>query len=116
MSTTHTLEQSFHRCLWRKIGRYALHVGRSLITKALWLYYAAQRPQTPAWAKSTIYGALGYFVLPLDLIPDLVPGAGYADDLGVLSLSIAAVAAHINQEVKEQAAGRLVEWFGELGD
>ncbi|WP_207255080.1 YkvA family protein [Pseudomonas sp. FW507-14TSA] len=116
MSTGHILEQSFHRCLWRKISRYALHVGRSLITKALWLYYAAQRPETPAWAKSTIYGALGYFVLPLDLIPDVLPGIGYADDLGVLSLSIAAVAAHINQEVKEQAAGRLGEWFGELGD
>ncbi|MDP9507081.1 hypothetical protein Q7O60_29180 [Pseudomonas protegens] len=40
MSTTQSLEL----CLWRKIGRYASRIGRTLIQKALWLYYAAQRP------------------------------------------------------------------------
>ena len=56
-----------------------------MIQKALWLYYAAQRPQTPIWAKTTIYAALGYFILPVDIIPDLIPGAGYVDDLGPVS-------------------------------
>ncbi|MGC5700943.1 DUF1232 domain-containing protein [Pseudomonas sp. NFXW11] len=110
--SAHSLEDNFDRCLWRKIGRYAKRVGRSLIEKALWLYYAAQRPQTPIWAKTTIYAALGYFVLPLDIIPDLLPGAGYVDDLGVLASSVVTVAAHINGEVKEQASGRLEDWFG----
>ncbi|MCO7579778.1 MULTISPECIES: YkvA family protein [Pseudomonas] len=108
MSTTQSLEL----CLWRKIGRYASRIGRTLIQKALWLYYAAQRPQTPIWAKTTIYAALGYFILPLDIVPDLLPGAGYTDDLGLLAGSVVAVAAHINAEVREQASARLADWFG----
>ncbi len=112
MSTDHSLEKSFHRCLWRKIGRYTSRIGRALIQKALWLYYAAQRPQTPIWAKTTIYAALGYFILPVDIIPDLIPGAGYVDDLGLLTGSVVTVAAHINAEVREQASARLADWFG----
>ncbi|NBF09109.1 YkvA family protein [Pseudomonas sp. Fl4BN1] len=112
MSTTQSLEQ----CLWRKIGRYASRTGRTLIQKTLWLYYAAQRPQTPIWAKTTIYAALGYFVLPVDIIPDLIPGVGYADDFGLLAGSVVAVAAHINDEVKEQASARLADWFGSEPD
>ncbi|WP_244168895.1 YkvA family protein [Pseudomonas saponiphila] len=104
--------QSLELCLWRKIGRYASRIGRTLIQKALWLYYAAQRPQTPIWAKTTIYAALGYFILPLDMIPDLIPGAGYVDDLGLLTGSVVTVAAHINAEVREQASARLADWFG----
>ncbi|MEN5090440.1 YkvA family protein [Pseudomonas protegens] len=112
MSTAQSLEQ----CLWRKIGRYASRIGRTLIQKALWLYYAAQRPQTPIWAKATIYAALGYFILPVDIIPDLIPGAGYVDDLGLLASSVLAVAAHINAEVKQQASARLADWFGSEPD
>jgi uncharacterized membrane protein YkvA (DUF1232 family) len=55
--------------------------GREVIEKALWLYYAAQQPNTPLWAKTAIYGALGYFISPIDAIPDITPVIGYADDL-----------------------------------
>ena len=48
-----------------------------------------------AWAKATIVGALGYFITPLDAIVDLTPVVGYADDLGVLALAIAAVATYV---------------------
>ncbi|WP_211605080.1 YkvA family protein [Vreelandella arcis] len=47
------------------------------------------------WAKTTIYGALGYFISPVDAIPDLAPIVGYADDIGVLAGALAMVAAHI---------------------
>ncbi|MDP9507082.1 DUF1232 domain-containing protein [Pseudomonas protegens] len=59
-----------------------------------------------------MYAALGYFILPLDIVPDLLPGAGYTDDLGLLAGSVVAVAAHINAEVREQASARLADWFG----
>ena len=112
MSTDQTLEQSFHRCLWRKIGRYALHVGRSLITKTLWLYYAAQDPATPGWAKTVIYGALAYFIMPLDAIPDITPVAGFTDDLGALAAAVATVAAYITEDVKAKAEKKIRDWFG----
>lgn len=97
---------------WNKVVKYAKSAGKDVIEKALLLYYAAQSPQTPMWAKTTIYGALGYFISPIDLIPDLMPVVGYTDDLGVLVVAIATVSAYINEDVRKQAADKLTSWFG----
>ncbi len=53
-------EESF----WDKTARHAEAAGYEVIEKAPWLYYAAQKPTTPAWARTVVYGALGYFILP----------------------------------------------------
>ena len=97
---------------WNKLGAHASAVGKEVIEKALWLYYAAQAPQTPAWSKAVIYGALGYFIFPIDAIPDLTPVVGYADDLGVLAAAVATVAMHITDEIKATTAQKLQTWFG----
>ncbi len=86
-----------------KVGTYAQAAGVEVIDRAFQLYYAAHGPNTPVWAKATIIGALGYFISPVDAIPDLVPVVGYSDDLGVLVLATATVAAYITPEVKAQA-------------
>lgn len=96
---------------WSKVTKYAKKAGHEVIEKALWLYYAAQGPETPIWAKTAIYGALGYFILPLDVIPDFAPVVGYSDDLGVLGTALVTVSSYINKDVKEQAAQKLNDWF-----
>lgn len=96
-----------------KLTRYAKSAGKEVVEKALLLYYAAQEERAPAWAKATIAAALGYFIVPLDAIADLTPAVGYADDLGVLVLAIAAVATYINEDVRGKAAHRMTTWFGE---
>ena len=96
-----------------KLRKYAKAAGREVVEKSLWLYYAAQSPNTPVWAKTTIYGALGYFISLVDAVPDLTPIIGYTDDLGVLAAALAAVAIHITPEVKEKAGVKLQKWFGE---
>lgn len=96
---------------WQKIKKFALKAGKEVIEKALWLYYAAQRPETPTWAKTIIFGALAYFILPLDAIPDVIPVAGYGDDLGALAAAIGMVSMYITAEIKEQAAQKLQRWF-----
>jgi uncharacterized membrane protein YkvA (DUF1232 family) len=98
---------------WSKLKRYAKTAGKEVVEKALLLYYAAQEEKAPAWAKGTIAAALGYFIVPLDAITDLAPGVGYADDLGVLVLAIAAVAAYINDDVRVKTAKKLHDWFGD---
>ena len=105
-------EESF----WDKLARFAKKAGREVVEKALWLHYAAQGPQTPAWAKTAIYGALAYFILPADLIPDFIPGAGFTDDLGALLTAVATVAAYITPEVKQRAAVQVRQWFGDADD
>ena len=98
---------------WQKLRRYALIAGREVVEKALLLYYAMQEEKAPAWAKATIAGALGYFIVPLDAIADLTPAVGYADDLGVLALAIAAVATYINDDVRQKTNEKMIAWFGE---
>ena len=66
----------------------------------------------PAWAKAIIIGALAYFIMPLDAIPDAIPVAGYSDDLGALSAALAMVAMYITEDVKAQARSKMEEWFG----
>ena len=97
---------------WIKVGKYAVAAGRATIEKALVLYYCLQDPDTPAWAKTVIIGALGYFILPTDLIPDFTLGVGYADDLGALAGAAGAVFVHIKPEHNAQAKEKLSQWFG----
>ena len=107
-ASEHYSEQSF----WNKVKRYAKVAGKEVIGKALQLYYALEEPETPAWARATIYGALGYFILPLDIIPDIAPVVGFTDDLGAIVMALAAVSSCINDEVRRKAADKLAEWFG----
>ena len=98
--------------VWDKLKGYAKSAGKEVIEKALFLYYAAQKPETPIWAKTTVYGALAYFISPLDAIPDIAPVIGYVDDLGVLAAAVAAISVYIDTDVKTQAKDKLEEWFG----
>lgn len=75
------------------------------------LYYALDNPETPAWAKTAIYGALAYFISPIDAIPDIIPVVGYSDDLGVLVAAVGTVSMYITKEVKKKAKKKASEWF-----
>jgi uncharacterized membrane protein YkvA (DUF1232 family) len=102
------LEQGF----WQKIKGFAASAGREVVEKALILFFAAQRPETPLWAKTVIYSALAYLVLPTDAIPDFIPLSGYADDLGTLVAALGAVTMCITPEVKDAAKRTVEGWFG----
>lgn len=97
---------------WQKLTRYALTAGREVVEKALWLFYAAQSPNTPRWAKTAIYGALGYFIFPLDAIPDFAPLVGYTDDLGVLAAALATVSMYVTEDIKLRSRSTVEKWFG----
>jgi uncharacterized membrane protein YkvA (DUF1232 family) len=101
-------EESF----WEKTQKFAKTAGKEVIETSVQLYYAMQSPNTPTWAKSIIIGALGYFISPVDAIPDIVPLVGFADDLGVLTMAAATVVAHITDDVKAKAAAQTEKWFG----
>lgn len=100
------------KTLWRKLARQASRAGREVVERALQLHYAAQRPDTPAWARRTAYGALAYFILPTDAVPDFLVGVGYTDDLAALTTAVATLAAYIDDEVRAKARLRMREWFG----
>lgn len=99
------------RGLLKKIASIALRAGQPLIEKALQLFYAAQHPQTPAWARRVVYGALAYLVLPVDAVPDFLPVVGFSDDLGVIVTALSTIAVYITPEIKEKAAAKVEQWF-----
>ena len=97
---------------WDKLKKYALVAGKEVVEKALILYEALKDRDTPAWARGVIIAALGYFISPIDAIPDTVPLAGYADDLGALAAALAAVATHVKDDHVTAARATLKRWFG----
>jgi len=96
---------------WKKAKDVAKVAGETVLEPALKLYYSAKDADTPIWAKTTIIGALGYLISPIDAIPDITPIVGYSDDLGVLVAATAAVAAHIKDEHTQKAKETLKQWF-----
>ncbi|NNE30220.1 MAG: DUF1232 domain-containing protein [Saprospiraceae bacterium] len=98
--------------MWQKIGNFAKAAGIKVIHAVLLLFYAYKREETPTWAKNIVLGTLGYFIAPIDALPDLTPLIGFTDDLGVLSFGLVTIAAYINEEVKLNARNKLSDWFG----
>lgn len=87
--------------------------GSTAVYVVLLLYYVLQKEEVPKKNKAIIIGALGYFILPLDLIPDLAAGVGYTDDLGALLAALWQVSMYIDDDVKNQAKEKLKNWFGD---
>jgi uncharacterized membrane protein YkvA (DUF1232 family) len=72
-------------------------------------YYCALDPATPPRVRAILLGALAYFVLPLDAIPDLLAGIGFTDDISVLVATLALVHAHIRPAHRDAARRALAE-------
>ena len=97
----------------RKVAKSA---GVKVVYAALLLYYVMKNPATPKADRLKIIGALGYLILPMDLIPDFVPAVGFTDDLAALIWGIYSVSKNITPEVKLQAKERLGTWFKEYSE
>ena len=64
----------------RKLIKVARKAGAQTVYSVFLLYYVLRCPSVSNADKAKVYGALGYFILPLDLLPDFLPVIGYADD------------------------------------
>ena len=101
---------------WFKVSTLAKKAGLKITYYALVLYYTLTDPKTPTRYKAVIAGALGYMILPLDLVPDFIPFAGLADDWAALVAAVAYVATAITPEIKARAKDKAEEWFGPILD
>lgn len=86
---------------WRKARKFA---GRLPFVKdAAAMYFAMTDTKTPLWAKSVIAGALGYFVAPVDAIPDVLVVVGYTDDAAIIAGTLALVGSIVTDEHRVEA-------------
>ncbi len=96
-----------------KIAHIAKRAGAKLVYAALILFYTLQSDKISATNKAMIIGALGYLISPLDVVPDAIPIAGLADDLGVLIFVLKKVWTDIDPSIQAKAKEKLSKWFDE---
>ncbi len=95
-----------------KLVRFAIKAGERVIEQALVIYYTMRDKDTPKKSKAVIMGALGYFIAPLDLIPDLTPAVGFTDDYMALMGAIGMVVLHIKDSHRLAAREKIEKLFG----
>ena len=97
---------------WNKVTGNVKSIGGQLLYKAMQLYYATENPACPLAVKMAIYGALGYFIAPLDAIADFVPVVGYTDDAAAIATALVLAESYIDEEVRFKAKSKLQDLFG----
>jgi uncharacterized membrane protein YkvA (DUF1232 family) len=98
-------EAELRRRFWTKLKSVA--AGLPFAEDLVAAHYCAFDRQTPLHVKAALIGALAYFVLPCDFIPDVLPVIGYTDDAAMLAAAIRLVAAHITPDHREAARRKL---------
>ena len=96
---------SVRKNFWRKLKRVAAKVP--FTEDLLAAYYCAFDRQTPRHVQAALIGALAYFILPFDVVPDFLPILGFTDDAAVLATAIRLVATHIREDHREAARAAL---------
>ncbi|MSO66276.1 MAG: DUF1232 domain-containing protein [Pseudolabrys sp.] len=101
----HSGDGALQRSFWRKTRRVIAHIP--FAEDLLAAYYCAFDRHTPLQVKATLVGAIAYFVLPIDAIPDLLPVLGFTDDAAVLAAAIKLVSSHILPTHRDAARNKL---------
>ena len=95
---------------WKKLRRVLARIpfAEDLVAA----YYCATDRETPAYVRAVLLGAVAYFILPVDMVPDVLAGLGFTDDASVLAAAIAAVGRHLQPKHRlsaQKALARLRE-------
>ena len=96
-----TNEMRVKRDFWPKMRRVASRIP--FANQALAAWYATQDPETPFRAKAVLFGALAYFVMPVDAIPDFLAVVGFSDDAAVIAAVLATFGANIKDKHHQMA-------------
>ncbi len=91
--------------------RLLRRTGRTIARPALECFEMLIDGGTPHQARLTVLAALTYLLLPLDLIPDFIPAAGFSDDLVALTALLGLCTRHLTPAIRDRAQRRLDQWF-----
>ncbi len=101
-------ESAFRGRFWRKLRSAAVSIP--FVEDLLTAYYCAFDRETPLSVKTTLIGALVYFVMPADAIPDFLPLIGFTDDAAILAGAVKLVTDHIRPEHRAAARIKLADF------
>ena len=106
--TSHYSDES----LMDKVKRFGKKMGGKLVFNLFALYYVLKTPDVPIKIKGVIVGALGYVIVPVDLIPDFIPVGGYVDDLAAITAAVKTARAYITPDIRRRATDKVRDIFG----
>lgn len=98
-------EKKVRQGFWGKFRRVAAHIP--FADDLVAAYYCAMDTNTPLRVRGTLLGALAYFILPVDAVPDFIAGFGYTDDAAILAAAVSMVSRHILPKHRAAAATAL---------
>jgi uncharacterized membrane protein YkvA (DUF1232 family) len=98
---TNSDEQTVRSQFWPKLQQNLARIPFADELLAAW--YCANDAKTPLKVKATLFGALAYFILPFDVIPDVILGLGFTDDLAVLMTALTMIRSHMTQDHRDRA-------------
>lgn len=96
--------------VFKYIQQWGSKTGRELLTDVLWLWYS--KDSLPVGAVALALGAIGYFVAPVDLIPDAIPVVGFLDDAGIIAGAMKVLSSSLPQEARVKAEIKVDELLG----
>jgi uncharacterized membrane protein YkvA (DUF1232 family) len=99
------------RKFWDKLRKYIRQVP--FVADLIAAYYCAVDPATPLHVKAVLFGALAYFILPIDLVPDFIAWIGFTDDAAVLYAALRTIAPHIKDSHRRQAKAAIDRLAGD---
>lgn len=94
-----------------KLSRVARYIGSKAVFSLLVMFYATLDKSIPFKARATLLAVLGYFVSPIDVIPDALPLLGFADDMAAVSFVLRQIWNNLNKETVSKARRRMRQWF-----
>lgn len=98
-------EEQVRQEFWPKFRAFAARLPFAEDVAAAW--YCATDDSTPLRVRGTILAALAYFIVPLDMIPDILAFVGMTDDIAVLTLAFTTISAHITEDHRAKARAAL---------
>jgi uncharacterized membrane protein YkvA (DUF1232 family) len=103
--------ESVRKRFWKKFKHFAVKLP--FAEDLLAAYYCAFDRNTPRHVQAALLGAIAYFILPFDFIPDMLPVLGFTDDAAVLATALRLVASHITPEHREAARRKIEQGIGD---
>ena len=93
------------------IRKILINAGRTIAKPALEAFEMILDPSTPPQARVSLIAALTYLIMPIDLMPDFIPVAGFSDDLVALTAVMSLWSQYMSPEIRLRARRKLDSWF-----
>jgi len=102
--------------LFDKLGVVGKKIGSKVVFYVIIMAILIADKKIPLKVRLVFMAALGYLILPTDLVADLLPAIGFTDDIAFLSFAISNAREYITPEVKDKAKEKMGQWINKKAE